>query len=315
MAAAPQAGTPAQLHELETEAHLIAARIPSLLVEASRVSHTVAHGIHGRRRAGLGETFWQFRHFEQSDSAAQVDWRRSASSDHLYVRETEWEAAHTAWIWVDLSPSMRFRSHLSATTKLERAIVAAFSIGELLVEGGERIGLVGCRPRLGRNAIRRLAEDMARSLTQEPQPSLPPHAALGRFSECLLFSDFLEPLDQLFPAIERLAAQGVRGHLVQILDPAEETLPYGGRTEFLAAEGDARMIAGRAEDLRERYRGKLLAHRGALMDELRRLQWSLMVHHTDRPVEEVLLSVHARLAGLEQDYRYRPTAGGEGRAA
>ncbi|MEC9368278.1 MAG: DUF58 domain-containing protein, partial [Pseudomonadota bacterium] len=262
MARSPHPATEAPLHELETQAHLVAARIPSLLMEASRVSQTVAHGIHGRRRAGSGETFWQFRHFEQSDSASAIDWRRSASSDHLFIRETEWEAAHTAWIWIDLSTSMRFRSHLSSVTKLERAIVTAFAIGELLLEGGERIGYIGGRARVGRLALRRLAEDVARGLGDEAmQGSLPPRASLSRFSECLLFGDFLEPMSELGPAIERLAAQGIRGHLVQILDPAEETLPYDGRTEFLASEGGASMIAGRAESLRGKYRERLLAHR------------------------------------------------------
>ena len=87
--------------------------------------------------------------------------------------------------------------------------------------------------------------------------SLPPPATLSRFSECLLFSDFLEPVEETAARIEAIAGQGVRGHLVQILDPAEETLPYEGRTEFTASEGHDRVIAGRAENLRERYRERL----------------------------------------------------------
>lgn len=300
--------TVSPLQELETRAHLLAARVPALLVEAQRVSHTVTHGIHGRRRAGPGETFWQFRHFENSDSAGSIDWRRSASSDHLYVREREWEAAHTAWLWPDLSASMQFQSHLSSTTKAERAIVLALAMGELLVRGGERIGLLGERPRTGRSAVRKLAESISRHLGEDNDTkSLPPAAAVGRFSECILFSDFLEPLDVLAPRLEWLAVQGVRGYLVQILDPAEETLPYAGRTEFVASEGGDQMIAGRAETLRERYSNRLTAHRQALAEELRRLEWSLLLHHTDRPAEEVLLALHARLAGLEHDYRYRPS--------
>lgn len=296
------------LRDLETDAHILAARVPALLVEARRVSHTVTHGIHGRRRAGPGETFWQFRHFENSDTAASVDWRRSASSDHLYVREREWEAAHTAWMWIDMSASMQFQSHLSSITKGDRAVVLALAMGELLVRGGERIGILGGRPRTGRAATRKLAESIARRLGEEREnESLPPKAALNRFSDCLLFSDFLEPLNQLAPRLEQLAVQGVRGHLVQILDPAEETLPYQGRTEFLASEGGATMTAGRAETLRERYRERLLAHRDALARELKRLEWSLLVHHTDRPAEEILLALHARLAGMEHDYRYRPS--------
>lgn len=302
--------TTSPIHELEMHAHGLAARMPSLLVAARRVSHTVAHGIHGRRRRGPGETFWQFRHFEDSDAAEAIDWRRSASSDHLYVREREWEAAHTVWMWVDLSLSMAFRSHLSGTSKIDRTIVLALGMGELLVRGGERIGMMGGRPRTGRTAVNQMALSIARR-AHDPTligDSLPPAAALSAFSECLLFSDFLEPLENLAPRLEQLAVQGVRGHLVQILDPAEESLPYQGRTEFASAESGESMIAGRAESLRERFHERMVGHRQALMDELRRLKWSLLVHHTDRPAEEALLALHARLAGLEYDYRYRPPA-------
>lgn len=298
------------LGELESRAYALAERVPSLLVAARRVSHTVAHGIHGRRRRGPGETFWQFRHFETSDAAETIDWRRSASSDHLYVREREWEAAHTAWIWVDMSLSMAFRSHLSQTSKIDRAIILALATGDLLVRGGERIGFIGGRARVGRMAVTQLALSIARRANDPAleHDSLPPAAALGEFSECLLFSDFLEPVDELVKRLEQLAMQGVRGHLVQILDPAEETLPYRGRTEFTGSEDGERMIAGRAESLRERYHERLTSHRRELNEALRRLEWSLLIHHTDRPAEEALLALHARLAGMEHDYRYRPSA-------
>ncbi len=310
MAPLAETETTTALHELETHAHGLAARMPSLLVAARRVSHTVAHGIHGRHRRGPGETFWQFRHFEDSDAAEAIDWRRSASSDHLYVREREWEAAHTAWMWVDLSLSMAFRSHLSETSKIDRAIVLALSMGELLVQSGERIGIMGGRARTGKTAVTKLALSIARR-AKDPAlggSSLPPPAALGAFSECLLFSDFLEPIEELAPRLEQLAVQGVRGHLIQVLDPAEETLPYQGRTEFTASETGERMIAGRAESLRARYRERLGEHRQQLLNLMRRLEWSLLVHHTDHPPEEALLALHGRLAGLEHDYRYRPPA-------
>jgi uncharacterized protein (DUF58 family) len=287
----------------EEEAHALAARVPALLVEAQRVAHTVSHGVHGRRRAGPGETFWQFRHFENTDSQSGIDWRRSASSDHLFVREREWEAAHTVWLWVDQSPSMMFRSKLSETMKGDRALVLGLAISELLARGGERVGLIGSAPVSGRYAVRRLAEHVAREGAGED--SLPPAAPLSRWSACLLFSDFLEPVPETAARLQALAGQGVRGHLVQIMDPAEETLPYDGRTEFAASEGGMRYIAGRAEALRDKYRARLAAHRDALREETRRLGWSFLLHHTDRPAEEALLALHNRLAGLETDYRFR----------
>lgn len=133
----------ASVFKLEGEAQTLADRLPDLLLEALRVANTVVHGIHGRRRAGTGETFWQFRQFQGSDPATVIDWRRSASSDTLYVREREWEASHTFWLWPDVSPSMIFRSHLAPITKRDRALVLTLAIAEMLVRAGERIALLG----------------------------------------------------------------------------------------------------------------------------------------------------------------------------
>jgi uncharacterized protein (DUF58 family) len=286
----------------EAEAHRLAARMPALLVDAQRIAQTVAHGTHGRRRAGPGETFWQFRHYDQNDSVTFIDWRRSAGSDNLYVREREWEAAHTVWFWIDLSPSMRFRSSLAKVSKESRAVVLALALADLLARGGERVGLMGGQPFIGRAAARRMAAIL---MGDTGEASLPPNARLRRFSECLLFGDFLEPIADMAARFEEIAAQGVRGHLIEILDPAEETLPYAGRTEFAASEGRDRMIAGRAESLREDYQERIKRHRTDLIEMTRRLGWSFLVHHTDRPPEEAVLSVYSRLAGLERDYRYR----------
>jgi uncharacterized protein (DUF58 family) len=134
--------------------------------------------------------------------------------------------------------------------------------------------------------------------------SEPPSARLTRFSTVILFSDFLDPIDKVRETIESLGAAGATGHLVQILDPAEETLPYSGRTEFLSPDGSQRWIADRAESLRDRYRSKLLAHRAAIQEIAHRLGWSFLVHHTDRPASEPLLSLLMRLEGSAGGYRW-----------
>jgi uncharacterized protein (DUF58 family) len=293
---------------LEREALGLADRLPNILIEAKRIAQTVAHGIHGRRRAGPGETFWQFRQFQSSDTARQIDWRRSASSDHLYVREREWEAAHTLWLWPDLSPSMDFRSHLSGTTKRERAIVLMLAAAELLVRGGERVAYLGLtQPTASRKATTRIAEAMVAN-----EPSLtatqPPKTHLRRFSGVLLFSDFLDPIAKTRDHIEMLAADGASGHLVQILDPAEESLPYEGRAEFLSPIGDDRWVIDRAQSLRTRYRQRFEAHRAELAAIAKRLGWSFLVHHTDRPASEPLLTLIMRLQGGAGDHRWQGQA-------
>lgn len=307
----------AGVFSLEEQAHGLADRLPDLLMEALRISTTVAHGIHGRKRAGPGETFWQFRQLQTMDAATLVDWRRSASSDHLYVREREWEAAHTVWLWPDLSPSMAFKSHLSKATKADRALVLTLALSELLVRGGERIALLGLtRPSASRKATTKLAEAIA-SNAGSPQltASLPPPERLSRFSGVILFSDFLDPAEPIAARMAELAGNGVSGHVIQILDPAEETLPYDGRTEFVGVEDQERWIADRAETLRTDYRAALLAHRAAIETAAHRLGWSFSVHHTDRPAAEPLLALIMRLgAGGGGDYRWATTVASEGAA-
>jgi uncharacterized protein (DUF58 family) len=298
--------------KLEGEAHALADRLPDLMLEALRVANTVAHGIHGRRRAGSGETFWQFRQFQASDPATVIDWRRSASSDHLYVREREWEAAHTFWLWADISRSMAFNSHLSATTKRDRALVLTLAMAELLVRAGERVALIGLTaPMASRKATSRIAEALAAHEGDAALAvSLPPKARLSRFSSTLLFSDFLDPPELIAGRLNELAENGVSGHLVQILDPAEETLAYEGRVEFRSPEGSDRWVADRVETLRSAYQEKLAAHRVQLQEATGRIGWSFLVHHTDRPASEPLLTLIMRLQGGADDYRWRPQARG-----
>ena len=107
------------------ESRSLAARLPGLLVEAREVAGAVAAGWHGRRQAGIGEDFWQFRPFESGEPVRGIDWRRSARGDTLYVREHERQNAHTVWLAVDVSASMAFRSDGAAASKCDRAVVLA----------------------------------------------------------------------------------------------------------------------------------------------------------------------------------------------
>ncbi|MGL4395853.1 MAG: DUF58 domain-containing protein [Hyphomicrobium sp.] len=283
---------------LEREAVSLVDVMPELMMEADRIASTVAHGIHGRRRAGPGETFWQFRPYQSGEGAQLIDWRRSAGSDHLFVREREWEAAHTVYLWPNLSSSMQFKSHLSKVAKRERALVLTLAASELLVRGGERVALLGLtQPTANRRATQRLAQTIVMDTSRALESSTPPAARLARFSSVILISDFLDPIDRIRETIEGLGAAGAHGHLVQVLDPAEETLPYSGRTEFLSPDGGERWVADRVEGLRERYVQRLLAHRTAIQEITHRLGWSFLVHHTDRPPAEPLLALLMHLSG------------------
>jgi uncharacterized protein (DUF58 family) len=272
----------------------LAARIPRLILEARRVASTVIHGLHGRRRAGSGENFWQYRHFVSGEPAQNIDWRRSARDDHLYVREREWEASHTIWLWADRSPSMDFNSSLTEWSKLDRALVVSFALAEILVQGGERVGIPELmRPTANRNVIESMAQRIVHDMREAP--SLPPNFAPAPFSEVVLLSDLWSPIAEFRKIIGQLAANGARGHVVQVCDPAEETFPYSGRIEFVESEGLGSVTAGRAETWREDYQKLLADHRAALRAETEQFGWTFTVHRTDRGPTELLFALHARM--------------------
>jgi len=277
----------------------LAASMPRLILEARRVAATVIHGLHGRRRAGSGENFWQYRRFVSGEAAARVDWRRSARDDHLYVREQEWEAAHTVWIWPDRSQSMTFASTAALDTKLERSLVIALALAEVLVEGGERIGIPGLmRPTASRNVVEKIAQAIVHDQTE--RASLPPTFSPSALAETVVLSDFWSPIARVHETIAQLSANGSAGHVVQIVDPAEETFPYAGRIEFVEPEGAGTITAGRAESWRSDYIERIKRHRAEIRTETDRLGWSFIVHRTDRPASELLIKLHGQLgAGRE----------------
>ncbi|MGA7023665.1 MAG: DUF58 domain-containing protein [Pseudolabrys sp.] len=280
-------------------ARKLADAMPRLILEARRVASTVIHGLHGRRRAGPGENFWQYRRFVSGEPAQHVDWRRSARDDHLYVREREWEASHTVWIWPDRSPSMTFASALSSDSKLERALVFAFALAEVLVQGGERVGVPGLmRPTANRHVIEKMAESILHDPTE--RASLPPNFAPSPLSEIVMLSDLWSPIAEVRATIAQLSATGAHGHVVQIVDPAEESFPYSGRVEFIEPEGAGSVTAGRAETWRNDYQNIVARHRADIRAETNLRGWSFTIHRTDRSASELLLVLHSRMGDNAQ---------------
>lgn len=285
---------------LQPRAETAASVLPPLMVAAERVAATVAPGTHGRRRAGPGDQFWQFRRYQPGDAVTAIDWRQSARSDPLYVREREWSAAQTVFLWVDRSPSMDFRSQPALPLKRERAELLAVALASLLNRGGERIGLLadGAPPAgLGRVALARMAEVLERTPpgAATDWPRLMSAAALSRHGSVVLFGDFLDTPESMADSLRALAGRGLRGHLVQVVDPAEESLPYRGRVRFTGPEDEGDLLIARTEDVREAYMRKFQAQRDAVRHLCRSLDWSFAVHHTDQPPQVPLLALHTRM--------------------
>jgi uncharacterized protein (DUF58 family) len=297
---------PAASARLRGRAETLAGSLPPLLAEAERLAASVMLGAHGRRRAGLGDEFWQYRPAHPGDEARVIDWRRSARSDAHFVREKEWQAAQSVVFWVDGSRAMDFSGDRCRPPKADRARLLALAASVLLIKGGERVGLTApaVTPRSGNAQLLRLAmslggmgeagaaeiEDTA-DYGAPQADSLPPH---GR---AVFLSDFLGDPAGVEAALTRAADAGVRGALVQVLDPVEEAFPFDGRTIFESMSGALRHETLRAGDLRGRYLERLAERKDRLAALARLTGWQYLCHHSAEPPLGALLWLYHALEG------------------
>ncbi len=276
-------------------AEALGARLPPLLVAAQRVAATVAQGVHGRRRVGQGDSFWQYRPFLPGDAQTRIDWRASGKSDRAFVRETEWEAAQSVFLWRDASASMAWRSGMAVPEKRERAELLLLALAALLLRGGERVRLLGgpARQRGGRAALDGLADALAEMPADRGTPEAAP---LPRYSSVVLIGDFLAPLDEIRAVVAGLAALPVAGHLLQVLDPAEALLPYTGRVRFRGMEQEVDAVVPRVEGIRAGYAEALAVQQRDLAALCSTAGWSFAVHRTDHPPEAALLGLFTAMS-------------------
>lgn len=277
------------LRQTRAEAENLAGFLPGVLLEARRLA-AAAPGVHGRRRAGPGEAFWQFRDHRPEDGARLVDWRRSGRGDRLYVREREKEAAQTALFWLDPDAGFDWSSGGNWGTKKRRALVIALALSVLFTRGGERVGVLGgTPPRTGARAVDRLAEELSRAKFPKPAPP-------ASRSAVIYASDFYAPVEEWHERLRIASATGATGALLMIADPAEEDFPFRGRTLFAEPGGQHReALFGRAEAAQQEYAQRLAAHRAAMREVAAAHGFIAVLHRTDRSAAPTLSMLVAAL--------------------
>lgn len=283
--------------DLRTRAEALGQTLPPLLAEAEMLASTVMLGEHGRRRAGMGDEFWQYRPAHAGDSARIIDWRRSARSDSHFVREREWQAAQSVTLWVDQGRSMGFSGTKTRAPKADRAKLLALALAVLLLRGGERVGLAGLvQPRAGRGQLLRLAARLTGPDTG-PEYAAPETEGMVGHGRGVFLSDFLGDLAGIEAGLAKAADRGVKGCLIQVLDPAEEDFPFDGRTIFESMGGGLRYETQQAGDLRGRYLARLAERKDRLAGLARSVGWHFTTHHTGSPAQSALLWAYLALEG------------------
>ncbi|MEW9918119.1 DUF58 domain-containing protein [Marimonas sp. MJW-29] len=280
---------------LRADAENEAARLPALLARAEHLAGAVLLGAHGRRRAGMGDDFWQYRPAQPGDSRRLIDHRRSAMGDQEFVREREWQIAQSVMLWVDQGASMRFTSEKHLPQKANRARLLGLALAIMLLRGGERVGLTGTSlpPRRGNPQVLRLAEMFCRDDAADYSP--PEHRAMIPHARAVFISDFLGDLAEVQLALTKAADRGVRGVLYQVLDPSEELFPFTGRTIFESVGGTLSHETLKANDLKGRYLERLAERKAELQRLCTLTGWQYGLHHTDHSAQSALLWLYGAL--------------------
>ena len=280
---------------LRHRAEGLAGPLPPLLAEAEHMAATVMLGEHGRRRAGHGDEFWQYRPAHAGDALRLIDWRRSGRSDAHFVREREWQAAQSVALWVDDARSMGFSGAKNRAPKADRARVLALALAVLLVRAGERVGLASADlpPRSGQVQLMRLAARLCDDGAEDY--GVPDAVAIPAHARAVFLSDFLGDVAPVETALTAAADRGVRGALVMVLDPVEEAFPFDGRTIFESMGGGLRHETLKAGDLRGRYLQRLAERKDRLGALARITGWQFTCHHTGEPPLGALMWLYGAL--------------------
>lgn len=287
---------------LRARAEALGQALPPLLAEAERLAASLTQGGHGRRRAGAGSDFWQYRQAAPGDALRSIDWRRSARSDVTFVREREWQAAQSVVIWVDPSAAMALSGDPARRpAKHDRAALVALALAVALLRAGERVGVAGAgadlaRPGAGVARLPALALALTRTADAEfgQPPRLDGCPAQGR---AVFLSDFLGPTGPLRETLVEASGRGIRGLLVQVLDPIELAFPFAGRIRFLSPGGGGLTHeTDEAQALRTAYLARLDARRAEVEGLARTSGWRFARHVTDGPALPLALWAHQALA-------------------
>ncbi len=271
----------------------ISAKLPNLLVAAERVAISVMQGVHGRKKTGQGESFWQFREYDSSDSIRDIDWRKSAKSDKIFIKQKEWEASQSIYLWRDSSKSMDYSFGKKIDKKLYIADLILTSLSILLINGGEQVSLLGSDGKKFRTktAIPELVEyninNQFPMIENKPLPSN---------SNIILIGDFLGDISELDKFLSSLQQRQINIMLIQILDRSEIDLPFLGNVDFHGLEMEEMVKIPDVNAIKEQYKAKINAHNQKLEQLAKKKSVSFIRHMSDENLEKSMQEIYQRLS-------------------
>lgn len=273
------------------------AQISELEFRARRVVEGFLAGLHRSPQHGFAVEFAQHREYAPGDDIKHLDWKVFGRTERYYLKQYELETNLICYLLVDASQSMSYGSR--GTTKFDHARLAAASLGYLMAQQADSVGLavfdLQIRRFLRPSGQPSQLKEIVRCLSDGPGATptkLGPvlHEIARRASKpglVLLLSDLLDDVPAILSGLQHLAFARHDIVVFHVIDAAEEDFPFENPTLFRGLEIPAEMLVD-PRGLREGYLKQFRAFRDELQRGCRMLKIDLVPLRTDQDVGLVL---------------------------
>jgi len=234
----------------------VADLLPSLLSDSSLLLKNILSGLHSTRFAGKGENFWQFKEYVRGESISSIDWRKSASSKKLLMKQNEKELSKTIYLFFDKSFSMNYKSNLAKHNKLFISALLTLTLCKLFSNSKEKVFIFNSenKPINCSNNIHNFDKSF---LFNNKKHSFPNLNLFKDKSLCFFFSDFFYDNSELKSLIIKFKNRGILGYLIQILDPIEVDFNLNSNIMLKDLETNETMVFDNDIDFSNAYKKKL----------------------------------------------------------
>lgn len=281
---------------LRQNAEIAVSDIPALMMQAHAIAQNIHHGAHLKKKEGLGEEFFQYRNYIIGDRLQDIDWKQSAKTDHIFIKQKELQISRKTFFWCADDKGMKFSSHRKLKTKQEIAQILTLALALLMIRSNEQVGYFGDL-KTGHNE--KQIQNIGLHLVENSYPhTLPPvqDFSIPRNASFVAIGDFLSPLDDINDTFEQISLRGVRSLIIQVLDPSEINLTFDeGRIHFEGISSNEHEIIDHIASIREEYQKRIYAQIDGLKSLCRKFGWHYFLHITDSPIDDTLESLWQRL--------------------
>jgi len=282
------------------------AKLGTVKLRARAVVEGLLSGLHRSPHQGQSVEFAEHKEYAPGDEIRHMDWKAFGKFDKYYIKRFEHETNLRAFVALDASASMNYRS--GAMSKLEVGATIAAALSYLLVRQQDAVGLAvmhGERidflpPRAAAGQLNLILDRLER-LRGEGATDLSGLADFlsekaRRRAAVYLISDLFDENEEALRRLLQLTHRNNELVLFHVLDPAEIDFPFEDNTQFLSME-DARSLQANPREIRRSY----LEIFGQFLAGVRKscVEWDVdyALVRSDAPLDRALLRFLARRLG------------------